>query len=183
MNFLKTSLVFITIVFQSLNMLGQEDFYPFVETTSGNTIQVLSIRDHHHFWQKERRYVLKLLNGDNKKLLASEISSYGKLKNRRPVLYKIVEVQLPSGTKYLSEMEIIDRGKITLLREWHEANSWLYVESLFYTGYLESAFQINQMLTYLNSCESFKSEFDDQNMLNYRNLSVLISFYNKNCPD
>ena len=184
MNFLKSSLVLIAIVLQPLDMLGQEDdFSAFVETISGDTIQAQSIRDHHHFWQKERRYVLKFPNGAKKKLLASDISSYGKLENRRPVIYKIVEVQRPSGSRYLREMEIIDRGKITLLREWHEANSWFYVESPFFTGYLESEFEINNMLTYLRSCKTFKLEFDEGSKLNYKNLPDLILFFNKNCPD
>ena len=83
----------------------------------------------------------------------------------------------------LREMEIIDRGKITLLREWHEANSWFYVESPFFTGYLESEFEINNMLTYLRSCKTFKLEFDEGSKLNYKNLPDLILFFNKNCPD
>ncbi|ARN77957.1 hypothetical protein BST97_08070 [Nonlabens spongiae] len=174
----------IYLLFTTLASIAQEDVLkPFVETKSGDTIYVLGIKDHHHFWQKERRYVLKLPNGAKKKLLASDISSYGKLENRRPIIYKIVEVQRPSGSRYLREMEIIDRGKITLLREWHEANSWLYVESLFYTGYLESEFEINNMLTCLSSCKPLKLEFDEGSKFNYKNLPDLILFFNKHCPD
>ena len=184
MRFLISILVFIALMSLSLKVVAQDkDFAAFVETKSGDTIHVQKIRDHRHFWQKERRYVLRLQNGEKKKILASDVLTYGKMDRGHLVIYKIVEVQQSSGSTYLREMQIVERGKITLLREWHEGNSWLYVESPYYTGYLESKEEISNMLDYLNSCHSFKRKFKNENSVKYRSLPKVIAFYNKHCQN